>query len=71
MKKLTIPFLLITFLLACAGKTTEVIPNGEEEGNGEKELLYRWEKERTSLLDYHTWFFYTGEAATASISGMK
>ena len=53
MKKLTIPFLLITFLLACAGKTTEVIPNGEEEGNGEKELLYRWEKERTSLLDYH------------------
>jgi hypothetical protein len=60
MKKLTIPLLLIALLFACAGKTIEDIPNGnkkdkEESGGdgGKKELLYKWEKERTSLLDYH------------------
>ena len=60
MKKLTIPLLLIALLFAFAGKTIEDIPNGnkkdkEESGGdgGKKELLYKWEKERTSLLDYH------------------
>lgn len=49
MKKLTIPFILIILLFACANKTAEV---GPDEKDNDKETVYQWEKDRTSLLDY-------------------
>lgn len=55
MKKLTTPFILIILLFACSSKTADVDPidNGNGYGNGnEKETVYQWEKDRTSLLDY-------------------